>query len=68
MNLATKKKVEGEKTAEKVTFTKDKILSAKKYKHRVDLLGVLLQDGKQYTFDEVDALLDNFFKKKGKVK
>lgn len=61
MNLAIKKKVEGEKTAEKVTFTKDKILSAKKYKHRVDLLGVLLQDGKQYTFDEVDALLDNFF-------
>lgn len=68
MILAVKNKTEGLKKAEKITFNKNKILSAKKYQHRVDLLGVLLQDGKQYTFDEVDALLDKFFKKKGKVK
>lgn len=68
MTLANKNKVEGEQVAEKITFSKEKILSAKRYRNRVDLLGVLLKDGKQYTFDEVDALLDEFFKKKGKVK
>lgn len=66
MTLANKNKVEGEQVAEKVTFSKEKILSAKRYRNRVDLLGVLLKDGKDYTFDEVDALLENFMK--GKVK
>lgn len=50
----------------KITFSKEKILKSKRYEHRVDLLGVLLKDGKDYTFDEVDALLEKFMK--GKVK
>lgn len=67
MILAVKNKTEGLKKAEKITFNKNKILSAERYQHRVDLLGVLLTDGKQYSFDEVDVLLDKFMKK-GKVK
>lgn len=62
MVLANKSKAEGEK----ITFTKEKILSAKRYRNRVDLLGVILKDGKDYTFDEVDSLLENFMK--GEVK
>lgn len=66
MTLANKNKVEGEQMAEKVTFSKEKILSSKKYKHRADLLGVLLKDGESYTFEDVDNLLNVFMK--GKVK
>lgn len=55
-----------EKVVEKITFTKDKILTFKKYSHRIDLLTVLLDENKAYTTDEVDALIDNFMK--GKVK
>lgn len=55
-----------EKVVETITFTKDKILTFKRYGNRIDLLTVLLDDSKAYTTDEVDALIDNFMK--GKVK
>lgn len=61
--MANKKKFD----ETKITYSKKQILQAKKYRHRVDLLGVLLKEGEAYTTDEVDALLDNFMKK-GKVK
>ena len=48
-----------------VTYTKEQILGSKKYKYRRDALGVILADGKEYTMDEVDTLLDEFMK--GKV-
>lgn len=48
-----------------VVFTKEQILCSKKYKYRRDALGVVLTDGKEYTLDEVDTLLDEFMK--GKV-
>ena len=43
-------------------FTKRNILTFQ----RRDLLSVLLEDGKEYTMEQVDSLLQNFFKK-GKV-
>ena len=46
-----------------VAFTKQQILSAKKYTDRRDLLSVLLQEDKQYTIAEVDQLIDEFMKK-----
>jgi len=55
-----------ETVEEKVTFSKTKILKSKRYRFRVDLLNVLLNDSKEYTFDEVDALIKKFMK--GKVK
>ncbi|MBS5822407.1 MAG: hypothetical protein KID00_00870 [Clostridium argentinense] len=48
------------------TFIKEQLLSAKKYSNRKDILGVLLEDGKQYSFEQVDTLMDDFMK--GKVK
>lgn len=54
----------GEVTArpKAVKYTKEKILSTLRYKGRVDLLGVLLNDGKSYTFEEVDETIKNFMK------
>lgn len=56
------KKVE---QVQSVTFSKEQILSAKKYSNRKDILGVLLEDGKEYSFDQADTLMDDFMK--GKV-
>lgn len=47
-------------------FSKDQIVRAAKYRNRRDLVTALLDDGKQYTINEVDSLIDNFMK--GKVK
>lgn len=62
--MASKKKthVEGEETS----FTKEQILSSKKYRNRKDLINVLLKDGESYCFTEVDDSIDKFMK--GKVK
>lgn len=54
-----------EEKVEVLTFSKEQILSANKYKNRKDILGALLEDGKEYSFDQADALMDDFMK--GKV-
>lgn len=48
-----------------VFFSKEQILSSKKYTNRRDALGVILTDDKMYTKEEVDSLLKKFMK--GKV-
>lgn len=63
--MATRKKTEP-KTLAAPAFTKEQLLTFSRYRERRDLLGVLLQDDRRYTYDEVDALVDNFMK--GKVK
>lgn len=60
-----KKKDETEVKLEKVTFSKNQILSSKKYRDRKDLINVLLSDDNSYSLDEVDDLIDKFMK--GKV-
>lgn len=49
-----------------VVFSKQKILTLKRYTKRRDLLTALLKDGERYTLDQVDGLMDDFMK--GKVK
>lgn len=49
-----------------ITHSKEQLLRSKRYAKRVDLLGALLDDTKQYTIEEVDAAIDTFMK--GKVK
>lgn len=49
-----------------ITFTKASILKFKRYRFRVDLLNVLLEEDKAYTIKDVDALIEKFMK--GKVK
>lgn len=47
-------------------FPKFRLLTFERYAHRRDLLTALLDEGKEYTFEQVDKLLDDFLKK-GKV-
>lgn len=49
-----------------VVFPKERVLTFRRYADRRDLLSVLLEDGKEYTHDQVQNLIDNFMK--GKVK
>ncbi|SDF61883.1 hypothetical protein [Sporomusa acidovorans] len=45
------------------SFTKQQIISAKRYAERRDLLNVLLADDGSYTHDQVEKLMDEFMKK-----
>ena len=55
-----------EKTeVEEILFTKEQIISSKKYANRRDVLGAILSSDKTYTSEQVESLLDKFMK--GKV-
>ncbi|MEK3993710.1 hypothetical protein MKY29_03060 [Psychrobacillus sp. FSL K6-2365] len=47
-------------------FSKQQLISSKKYAFQRDVLNALLKDGQVYTFSEVDQQLNIFLK--GKVK
>jgi len=49
----------------KFKFSKQQLVSSKKYAFQRDVLNALLKDGRVYTFDEVDQQLNDFMK--GKV-
>lgn len=63
--MAAEKKAEktGNRTGN--TYTKDQILASEKYVKRRDLINALLDDGKEYTIEEVDKMMQKFLK--GKV-
>ena len=42
------------------TFTKDRLVKSKRYREKVDLINALLEEGKEYTLDEVDARIEEF--------
>lgn len=66
--MATKKKAATEQEptiTAPVVFPKEKVLTFKRYAARRDLLSVLLEDGKEYTHDQIDGLINEFMK--GKV-
>lgn len=49
--------------AEKVVrFSKEDLIRSKAYRHRRDLLDALLEDGKQYTIQEVENKINRFMK------
>lgn len=48
-----------------VVFPKEWVLTFRRYAERRDLLSVLLEDGKEYTHDQIDGLIKDFMK--GKV-
>ena len=47
-------------------FSKAELVASQRYVHRRELFGALLEDGKTYTLNEVDALIEKFMK--GKVR
>jgi len=66
--MAIKRNIENEEVAEitevskLVVFTKEQIVSAKKYIHKRDVVNVVLKDGQSYSLDEVDDLIEKFMK------
>lgn len=57
---------ETEKTVDLVKYTKEQLRKSKKYKSDVDILGVVLENGKSYTFEETDKLIKEFKERKVK--
>lgn len=55
------KKIEVKTTESK--YSKEQLLKSKKYSNRKDLLVVLLDDKKEYSFAEVEAEIDKFMKR-----
>lgn len=51
-----------------VTFSKEQILTFKRFNTRRDLLSVKLDDNQRYTMDQVEAVIRDFMTPKGKVK
>lgn len=47
-----------EKTAKR--YSKEQLMRSERYSKQRDLLGALLEDDKQYAFDEVDAKIKTF--------
>lgn len=45
------------------SFTKEQLYNSKKYEIQKDILGVMLEEEKEYTFDEVDNLIKEFLKR-----
>lgn len=45
------------------TYDKSSILASKKYRQNVDVLALVLEDGKQYTTTEIDTRLKEFLSK-----
>lgn len=46
------------KTAPEAVYTREQVMSSQRYANRRDLVSVLLESGKTYTLDEVDALIN----------
>lgn len=47
-------------------YTKEQLATSQRYAARRDLISALLVDGKSYTLNEVDALIEKYLK--GKVR
>ena len=64
--MATRKKAA---TAQEPTITapvvlpKEKVLTFRRYANRRELLSILLEDGKEYTHDQIDGLIKDFYER-----
>lgn len=58
--MATSKK---EATQAVSVFTKEQLVNANRYMRYVDFLNGNLQDGKTYTIEQVDKLIEKFYGK-----
>ena len=45
-----------------VSYTKAQIYKAKRYMNQKDIITVMLEEDKIYTFDQVDKLIEQFLK------
>lgn len=51
------------KSETNTSFTKEQLYDSKKYEMQKDIIGVMLEEDKEYTFDEVDNLIKEFLKR-----
>ncbi|BEO96218.1 hypothetical protein FNSP10_13590 [Fusobacterium nucleatum] len=56
--MATKTKKDDE-----VLYSKEQIITSKKYSNRKDILNVLLKDDEEYSFSRIDEIIENFMNK-----
>lgn len=56
--MATKTKKDDE-----ILYSKEQIISSKKYSNRKDILNVLLKDDEEYSFSRIDEIIENFMNK-----
>ena len=56
--MATKTKKDDE-----VLYSKEQIITSKKYSNRKDILNVLLKDDEEYNFSRIDEIIENFMNK-----
>lgn len=49
-----------------IKFSKSQLVESKRFSGQKDLLNTILEDGKEYTLDEVDSRVEKYMK--GKVK
>lgn len=66
--MATKTPVDATKQKSPVTYSKEQILTFKRFSTRRDLLKVKLADDQRYTMDQAEAVIREFMTPKGKVK
>ena len=45
-----------------VSYTKAQIYKAKRYMNQKDIITIMLEEDKRYTFDQVDKLIEQFLK------
>lgn len=64
--MAQAKTTNSEKATGAVTYKKEQLVASKRYANRRDIIMALLEDGKAYTLNEVDGLIEKYMK--GKVK
>lgn len=64
--MATKKPVDGTEQKAPVTYSKEQILTFKRFNTRRDLLKVKLDDNQRYTMDQVETVIRDFMTPKGK--
>ena len=53
-----------EKPDKRKLYTKGQILSSARYRARRDVLGALLEDGRGYTLEETDSIINKFMERK----
>lgn len=56
--MATKTKKDDE-----ILYSKEQIITSKKYSNRKDILNVLLKDDEEYSFSKIDEIIENFMNK-----
>ena len=51
------------KKDDEVLYSKEQIITSKKYSNRKDILNVLLKENEEYSFSRIDEIIENFMNK-----